>query len=120
MASVEIPNTVTTIGGDAFRSTGLTSITLPTSLTQIDGYCFMSCTGLTSITIPNAITSIGTKSFAACSAINSITFTSTTTVPTIGTNTFLGVQSIGTVYGQSGLDFSTVMAALPNGWTLVQ
>ena len=50
--STVIPNTVTSIGTQAFQGhSGLTSITIPSSVTSIDGYSFMSCSGLTSITI---------------------------------------------------------------------
>jgi len=56
--------TVKEIGYDAFRNcTGLTSITIPNSITNIEGYAFYNCTGLTSITIPNSITVIGNASF---------------------------------------------------------
>ena len=43
---------VTTIGNYAFNGcTGLTSVTIPSSVETIDGGAFMGCTGLTSVTI---------------------------------------------------------------------
>ena len=68
-----IPNSVTTIGNDAFRDcTGLTSITIPNSVTTIGQSAFYGCTGLTSITIPNSVTTIGEYAFQGCSGFTSI------------------------------------------------
>ena len=64
---------VTCIGDNAFcYCTGLTSITLPASLTTIGYYAFSGCTGLTSITLPNSITTIGDWAFARCHSLTSI------------------------------------------------
>jgi len=55
-----IPNTVTSIGYNAFRgSSGLTSITIPNSVTSIGSEVFADCTGLIYITLPSKLTSIG-------------------------------------------------------------
>ena len=73
LTSVTIPNSVTSIGHSAFRSSGLTIITIENSVTSIGDYAFYACTGLTSITIPNLITSIGIGTFTGCSGLTSIT-----------------------------------------------
>ena len=50
LTSANIPDTVTTIGDNAFSGCrGLTSITLPANLTEIGGRAFSGCTGLTSV-----------------------------------------------------------------------
>lgn len=72
--SYTIPNSVTSIGYNAFRNcAGLTSITIPNSVTCIETFAFHNCTGLTSITIPNSVTSIGYYAFSNCSSLTSIT-----------------------------------------------
>ena len=56
---------------------GLTSVTLPDSVTSIGDYAFSGCSGLTSITIPDSITSIGDYAFRYCSKLKNIIYTGT-------------------------------------------
>lgn len=68
-----IPNTVVMIDEDAFNHvSGLTSITIPNSVTTIGGWAFWF-TGLTSIHIPSTVISIGTNPFGGCADLTSIT-----------------------------------------------
>ena len=77
----------------AFRCCdGLTSITIPNSVTSIEGSAFAGCTGLTSITIPNSVTSIGGRAFGVeafegCSNLTSINVAS-------GNNCYSGINGI--------------------------
>ena len=65
---------VVSIGSWAFGGcTGLTSITIPDSVTSIDYSAFYGCTGLTSITIPDSVTSIDYSAFGGCTGLTSIT-----------------------------------------------
>ena len=67
LTSIEIPNSVTNIGDNAFSGcSGLTSIEIPNSVTSIENYAFSGCSGLTSIEIPNSVTSIGDEAFQDC------------------------------------------------------
>ena len=64
MTSVTIPNSVTSIGANAFYNcSDLTSVTIPNSVTSIGEWAFADCSGLTSVTIPNSVTSIGGGAF---------------------------------------------------------
>ena len=70
-----IPNSVTSIGDEAFsRCSSLTSIIIPNSVTSIGESAFYECSSLTSITIPNSVTSIGDEAFYGCSNITSVTW----------------------------------------------
>lgn len=70
---------VTNLGEYCFKDTGLTSITIPPSVTGLKTYCFGNCTGLTLITIPPSVTKLGTSCFDGCTGLTSITIPSSIT-----------------------------------------
>ena len=73
LTSITIPNSVTSIGYNAFENcSSLTSITIPNSVTSIGGGAFRECYSLTSITIPESVTSIGGGAFENCSSLTSV------------------------------------------------
>ena len=79
LKSVEIPNSVTSIGEHSFNNCiGLNSVAIPNSVTSIGYYAFYGCTGLTSLTIGNGVTSIGESAFEGCKGLTSVTCYSTT------------------------------------------
>ena len=68
-----IPNSVTSIGSSAFGNcSNLTSVDIPNSLTSISNSVFQNCGGLTSVNIPNSVTSIGDSAFSGCSSLTSV------------------------------------------------
>ena len=80
LKTIELPNTVTSLGSNAFNGcSNLTSITIPNTVTSIGSSAFSGCSGLTSITIPNTVTSIGSSAFSGCSGLTSITIPNTVT-----------------------------------------
>ncbi len=70
LTSIEIPNSVTRIGYEAFS---YCRVTIPNSVTSIGYQAFSGCSGLTSIEIPNSVTSIGYSAFSGCSGLTSAT-----------------------------------------------
>ena len=55
-----------------FGCSGLTSLTLPSGVTEIGDYAFFGCSGLTSLTLPSGVTEIGDYAFSGCSGLTSI------------------------------------------------
>ena len=91
-----IPNSVTTIGNDAFSyCDGLTSVTIPNSVTSIDNDAFFGCSGLTSVTIPNSVTKIGDGAFYKCYGLTSVTIPNSVT--SIGNSAFRGCTGLTSV-----------------------
>ena len=78
----------TTIEDSAFANSGLTSIILPNTITTLGTNAFSSCQYLTSLTLPDTLTSINSFGFYGCSSLESITFLSTTP-PTLNDDTVL-------------------------------
>ena len=67
LTSITISSSVTSLGRSCFSGcSGLTSITIPSSVTSLGDYCFSGCSGLTSITLPSSVTSLGDHCFDDC------------------------------------------------------
>ena len=92
MTELTLPNSVTSIGSDAFSGcSGLTELTFPNSVTSIGDFAFYGCSGLTELILPNSVRSIGDCAFTYCSGLSKIT--SLAEIPPVcGSSVFYGVN----------------------------
>lgn len=73
LRSVIIPNSVTTINGNAFKDCKrLESVRMSNNITSIGDSAFENCYMLQSIKIPDRVTSIGEKAFSGCRMLETI------------------------------------------------
>jgi len=87
LSSITIPDSVTTIGSSAFSSCySLSSVTIPDGVTTIEIGVFNSCSSLTSITIPDSVKTIENSVFSGCYILSSVIIPDSVT--TIGSNAF--------------------------------
>ena len=60
------------IGNSAFQGTGITSVELPASITNIGDNAFRDCAYLTSFTVPEKVGYVGSGCFAGCKRLTSL------------------------------------------------
>ena len=87
-------------------------MTIPNSVTFINGYMFRGCIGLTSITIPNTVTDIGNYAFYGCSNLSFVK-------SEIETPFYFGINSFSRINNNCVLEVPIGMkdAYISKGWT---
>ena len=70
--NVVIEDGITGIGNDAFSESGITTVSIPATVTYIGERAFMNCTELTCVTIPYSVTYIGNEAFNFCISLSEI------------------------------------------------
>ena len=96
LTSVTIPDTVTSIGWEAFRYCGiLKNVTIPDSVTDFGWEAFKGCSSLKSVTLPDSVKTISTEMFMDCDILESVTISDSVT--SIESEAFAGCGSLKSV-----------------------
>lgn len=90
--TLNIPNSVTELGGYAFSGCkSLETVTIGTGVTKISDYAFNTCSALTQISYPSVI-EIGASAFKGCSSLTDLPLTDKIT--SLGNSVFSGCSAI--------------------------
>ena len=55
-----------------YQNNLLTSMVIPTTVTEMKGYIFNGCSNLTTVSLPNTITSMGGSNFSQCTSLTTV------------------------------------------------
>ena len=110
LRSIQLPSTLKTIGWSCLEETNVWNVALPEGLEKIESYAFMM-TPFSSVSIPSTVTEIGERAFGYCDDLLSIGCYADAP-PTLGDNAF-GDSPIATVYVKSE---NTATYKVASGW----
>lgn len=79
LTDITIPASIGRLGTAAFESTGLTHVTIPDTVQQVDPAVFQNCTSLVSVKLPNGIAEIDQYLFANCISLQHVDMPDTIT-----------------------------------------
>ena len=114
LTSLTLPAGITEIDDLAFAGCSrLTSLTLPAGITSIGDRAFEGCSGLTSLNLPAGITEIGDRAFMDCSGLTSLTLPAGITE--IGYGTFKGCSGLTSLTLPAGITSLTLPAGITSG-----
>ena len=96
LVSINLTNHLTYIGYAAFANTGLTSVEVPNSITEIMHSCFAGCDHLSVVKLPNTIVTIDDVAFAENPLLT--TFEIPASVKFIGSFAFMYCDALKTMF----------------------
>lgn len=110
--SIMIPDSVTSIGGEAFRGCwNLTDVVIGSGVTMIPYLAFQECRSLENVTLSDGITTIQAQAFYECYALKSIQLPAALKV--LGNNVFKRCESLTSIVIPDGV---TVIPAAAFDW----
>ena len=113
LTSVTIPDSVTFLGARAFSGcTALKNVTVGRKIGLIRDSTFENCSSLEDVTIPDSVKIVGEKAFSGCTALKSVTIGCE--VSKIGKSAFKGCSSLESVVFK-GRTTTVEEGAFPDG-----
>lgn len=108
--SAEVKDCVTSIsvesaGGAFLNASGMTSVTLPSTLTAINSSSFWGCSSLSGVTLPNSLTYLGNDALRYCTSLTTLNIPDS--VQTIGGLCFYGCSGLTNVTIGAGFTGTT-------------
>ncbi|MBQ6585183.1 MAG: leucine-rich repeat domain-containing protein, partial [Coriobacteriales bacterium] len=128
VSTIELSDSISSIGDYAFSGCGISSITIPEGVSSIGRYSFAGCELLETAAIPTSVVTIGYQSFNNCVSLASVNFAENSQLVSIGSYAFsnTAIESIdipGTVRSIGSFAFSgcgsLVSVDFPYGVTLL-
>ena len=101
LTEIVLGDNITSIGGNSFQGTPLTSLTLPSGLTSIGSSAFENCDRLKSVVIPDNVTSLSNYAFSGCDSLQQLVIGSAVT--SLGDYAFSGCIKLTNVTGGTAL-----------------
>lgn len=74
LETVTLPSSLIVIGSNAFTNSGVRSVAIPNSVTEISSGAFSFCRRLTSVTLGSSVRTIQSTAFIWCTELTSIAF----------------------------------------------
>lgn len=78
LTGINLPEGLTNLGDrgwglDTFANSGLKSITIPSTVTRMSGYCFLGCQDLKTATVAGTNLELGYQTFRDCTSLEKVT-----------------------------------------------
>ena len=114
ITSITLPSTLKEINTFSFRDMSITSIVIPNGVEEIDEYAFFQSKNLSNVIIPSSVTTISDGAFEECTSLTSIVIPDSVTE--ISETAFKN-SGLTTIYGYAGSCAETI--ASNNGFEFV-
>ena len=102
--TISLPESLSQIGANAFAyCTSLTSIVIPNNVKEISDSCFRSDSSLIAVSLPEGLTKIGDNAFESCTSLKTINLPST--LEYIGDKAFKSCNSIAGINLPNGITY---------------